>query len=70
MNRIESVTTGVRPIKKMFVVDEGDLNRLVEIIRLSSCEIAGVTSIILLNNQEIYEEILPASCGSTILIFW
>lgn len=57
MNRIESVTTGVRPIKKLFILDPEDLDRMIEIIRLSSNEIAGITNnIVLPSNSDIYEE--------------
>lgn len=56
MNRIESITTRVRPIKKLFVVDSKDINRFTEIIRLLSHEIAGITNVIIPFSPKIYEE--------------
>lgn len=54
MDRLALITTAVRPIKKLFILEDGDLDRFAAIVRLCSQEIAGITNILLLNTPELF----------------
>lgn len=56
MNRIETVTTTVRPIRKLFVINDSDIKLFIDLIRLTSREIAGITNLILPSGPELFEE--------------
>lgn len=54
MQRIGTVTTKVRPVKKLFVINPGDETRLREIVKLTTEEIGGVYNLILLNDGDLF----------------
>ena len=56
MNRIVTVTTKVRPIKKLFIIEQHDFSRLIEIIKLVSDEIDGLSNLILLNDDKLFSK--------------
>jgi len=56
LNRIETVTTSVRPIRKFFILDDHDIPMFRRLIRLTSGEIAGITNLILPYGPELFEE--------------
>ena len=54
MNRVSSVITKVRPIKKLFLIDETDIDRFVAIIQSVTLEVAGISNLILINNGDLF----------------
>lgn len=56
MNRIGTIRTRVRPVKKLFIVEKDDLKRLIEIIKIVSKEVAGLSNLIMTNDQLLFSE--------------
>jgi hypothetical protein len=54
MNRTAIITTKVRPVKKMFVIEHGDIDRITAIIKLRSREIYGLSNLIMENGDELF----------------
>ena len=56
MSSIETITTKVRPIKKLFVIEPDDFDRLAHIIKQTSKEIWGLSNLILLHDAALFSE--------------
>ena len=56
MYRNESIITKVRPIKKLCIINEGDMAKFFELIKSFSREIGGMLNIVLLNDDELFSE--------------
>jgi hypothetical protein len=55
--RTEFIQTKVRPIKKLFILDESDFQSFIKILREISDEVDIIQNLILLNNGELFSEI-------------
>lgn len=56
MYRNESIITKVRPIKKLCIINKGDIAKFFELIKSFSREIGGLLNIVLLNDGELFLE--------------
>ena len=56
MNRIGTIKTKIRPVKKLFLIEPDDIKQFVEIIHSVSMEIAGLSNPILTNDQNLFAE--------------
>lgn len=54
--RNETITTKIRPIKKLCIIEPSDFDRLIQIIKVYSKEIGGILNIILLNNDDLFSD--------------
>ncbi len=51
-----SVTTKIRPVKKLYIINKNDLPRFVEIINTLSTEMGGILNVILLNDDKLFSK--------------
>ncbi len=56
MVRIGTVTTKVRPIRKLFVLDDGDLPGFLSVVKAVSTELVGLSNLILLRNGQLLSD--------------
>jgi hypothetical protein len=56
MNRIETLATRVRPVKKLFIIEQDDREQLVKIITSVSKEITGLSNLILVNDDTLFSD--------------
>lgn len=49
-----TIITKIRPIKKLCIIEENDLDRLIQIIKVYSMEVTGILNLILINNEKLY----------------
>jgi hypothetical protein len=56
MDRIETIITKVRPIKKLFILDPDDRATFLRCLRLCSEEILGIKNLFLINNERLLTE--------------
>jgi hypothetical protein len=56
MDRIETILTKVRPVKKLFILEPGDRTTFVRCLRLCSEEILGIRNLFLINNESLLSE--------------
>ncbi len=54
MYRTGTIITKIRPIKKLCIIEEGDSEKLIQIIKAYSMEITGILNLILINNEKLY----------------
>jgi len=54
MYRTETIKTKIRPLKKLCVIEDNDIDRLIQIIRAYSVEIGSILNIILINNDKLF----------------
>ena len=53
MYRNGTIITKIRPIKKLCIIEENDLDRLIQIINVYSMEVTGILNLILINNEKL-----------------
>ena len=53
MYRNGTIITKIRPIKKLCIIEENDLDRLIQIINVYSMEVTGILNLILINNENL-----------------
>jgi len=51
MSRIETIRTKVRPIKKLFIVEEDDVDAFFQVVGFVTGEVMGLSNLILLNDE-------------------
>ena len=56
MDKIQTIVTKVRPIKKLFILEPDDMTTFVQCLRLCSKEILGIGNLFLLNNEDLFTE--------------
>jgi hypothetical protein len=56
MNEIVNVMTLVRPIRKLFVIEDGDLSTFVKLVDYCSEDLNGIRTLILLNDERLFSE--------------
>lgn len=54
MYRNGTIITKIRPIKKLCIIEDNDLDRLIQIIKSYSMEVTGILNLILINNEKLY----------------
>lgn len=56
MDKLVTISTRVRPIKKLFIIEPDDILKLIKIIELISSEINGYSNLILVNDKDLRNE--------------
>lgn len=56
MDRIVTLETVVRPIRKLYVIEPGDMRAFVNFVELSSGDVNGLANLILLNDEKLFDD--------------
>lgn len=56
MSELINVMTLVRPIRKLFVIEDGDLSTFAKIVEFCSEDLNGIRTLILLNDERLFSK--------------